>query len=173
MRASKSKTEAILNDLRNAISFYAWSYEGKGAEHDDLLQEGFLAALKVIRNKSEKAAYRSFGTSLRGMVRDAAARLRRRPDTIQISICARDDGEATYMEDFIADDATADAAETVELMSDIERRLGAKDMEIVRLLIEGYTHAEIGRELDISQQAVSVKIAKIRQTLQPLRERYY
>ena len=171
MKISGDEMKDIMCGLARAIKIYARRYEGHGAEFDDLMQEGWLAALNLMgrcsREKLDKAIY----CNLRGMVRDAAERLRRFSDnTLQMSEWAeRGDGSA-WIEKFAADGESADKAVNIELMCDLERNLDAKGMNIVMMLLEGYTHEEIGLDLDISQQAVSKRIAKIRLTLQHLKD---
>jgi len=172
MIISQNEIGDILNGLSRVIKFYARMYEGKGVERDDLVQEGFLAAVNLIRRHSRASLDHALKTSLRGMVRDAAKRLRRGGGALQMSICAGEDDEPKWLSDFIADARAEEEVENVELMYDMDRLLDPGEKRIAIMLLEGYTHAEVGLELEISQQAASKRIEKMRCALQPLRERY-
>lgn len=172
MLMGKEEAESILQRLSKTIKYYARMYEGHGAERDDLIQEGFLAALRLMKRCSRENLDRAFYCSLRGMVRDAAERLRHQARTLHMSRYA-DDGEASsWMEEVVTDGAAADAAENIELMYDLDRSLGAEARKMALMLLEGYTQSEIAFELEISQQAASKRIGKIRSVLQHLKERH-
>lgn len=59
----------------------AWQYTGRGAEYEDLVQEGMIALFELVRRYDEERPPQRLSLfiwyRLRGRVRDAAARLRR------------------------------------------------------------------------------------------------
>ena len=55
-----------------------------------------------------------------------------------------------------------------ELREALRRTLTRGELDITQALMEGFTQAEIARELGISQQAVAARLKKIRDKLRPL-----
>ena len=169
MKQSVKATESILKDLTGVIRGYARMYEGKGAERDDLIQEGCLAAIRLIRDREPGDVDHAIRTSLRGMIRDASARLRRPRFTFQMSYWPENDDGSARLEDFVPDPSSADEARNAELMYDLERCLDEGEMEIAMMLLGGRTHEDVGRLFGISKQAATKRINKIRKKLEHLR----
>ena len=91
--------------------------------------------------------------------RDAAARLRTRGDC----------GGEVLLEEIeetagVEDEKYGEA----ELRETLRRTLTRGELDITQALMEGFTQAEIARELGISQQAVAARLKKIRDKLRPL-----
>ena len=70
--------EAELEAYAPLVRSVAWRYAGRGAEFEDLVQEGCLALLVLIpRCPDRRWLARYLKTNLPGYVRDAAARMRK------------------------------------------------------------------------------------------------
>uniref|UniRef100_UPI0025D97560 LuxR C-terminal-related transcriptional regulator n=1 Tax=uncultured Cloacibacillus sp. TaxID=889794 RepID=UPI0025D97560 len=82
---------------------------------------------------------------------------------------AHDDGGEVLLE---AIEETAGAEDEkygeAELRETLRRTLTRGELDITQALMEGFTQAEIARELGISQQAVAARLKKIRDKLRPL-----
>ena len=64
--------------------------------------------------------------------------------------------------------ATEQGADTVETEDLLERHLKEQDAALVRLLMQGYTQAELAQKNGVSQQAISGRIARIAKRLRPV-----
>ena len=156
--------------LSRVINFYARKYEGHGAERDDLVQEGYLAALRMRENRPPDALERAIDTNLRGLVRDASEHLRRRDDTVEMSYFTNPEDDSSWLENCIADEAAAEDREGIELNDAVERSLDAAGRDIVAMLLAGFTQKEIGRKLGITKQGAKSRINTIRKKLRHMRE---
>jgi RNA polymerase sigma factor (sigma-70 family) len=165
MRASRSQIEEFLSVNSEAISQYAARYSGRGAEPEDLKQEGYLAILSHLRGYSKREMCRLIEGSLKGIIRDRAAKQRRRENTVRLSQCDDDSDEALLKDEHITDAAAAGDFILVELTDMLERALKPDDMRLAGMLMEGWTQAEIARRFSVSQQSVSKRIARMRTVL--------
>ena len=142
------------------IKATAARYQGRGAEYEDLVQEGYMALVILVPQCADRRWLPYFLKSrLPCRVRDAAARLRTRGD----------DGGEILLEEI---EETAGAEDEkygeAELRETLRRLLTRGELDITQALMEGFTQAEIARELGISQQAVAARLKKIRDKLRPL-----
>ena len=144
-----SDIERIAREYTPLVKAAAAKYQGRGAEYEDLVQEGYMALVVLVPQCRDRQWLPLF---LRNRVpyhvRDAAARLR---EAIEETAGAEDEkyGEA-------------------ELRETLRRTLTRGELDITQALMEGFTQAEIARELGISQQAVAARLKKIRDKLRPL-----
>jgi RNA polymerase sigma factor (sigma-70 family) len=165
MRASRRQIEEFLSASSETVSRYASRYSGRGAEYEDLEQEGYLAILSCLREYSKRETRRRLGSSLKGIIRDRAAKQRRRENTVRLSQCDDDSDEALLKEEHIADAASAGDFSLVELFDALERVLKSDDMRVAGMLMDGWTQAEIARRFNVTQQSISKRIARIRTVL--------
>ena len=156
-----SDIERIAREYTPLVKAAAAKYQGRGAEYEDLVQEGYMALVVLVPQCRDRQWLPLF---LRNRVpyhvRDAAARLRGR---------AHDNGDEVLLE---AIEETAGAEDEkygeAELRETLRRTLTRGELDITQALMEGFTQAEIARELGISQQAVAARLKKIRDKLRPL-----
>ncbi|MCD8161989.1 MAG: sigma-70 family RNA polymerase sigma factor [Synergistaceae bacterium] len=144
----------IIEDYTQLVLATACRYQGRGADLDDLKQEGYLALIRLVPQcPGMKWLAYYLKTRLPGHVRDAAARLRR----------ARAEGGELLLEEleesFGADEERYAEA---ELWATLGGVLTAKELEITRALSEGQSHRESAERLGVSQQAVAERLKKIR-----------
>ena len=147
--------EQELERFRPLVRATAKRYEGRGAEFDDLVQEGYVALLELIPRCSDPGKLPLYlKERLPARVRAAARREWRH---IGPSL---EDIEGTGEE-------PADLEEP-SFPDPLVETLGQKEKKIAGLLTGGYTQKEISEQFGISQQAVSARVKKMRQKLQPL-----
>lgn len=135
-------------------------YAGRGAEFDDLVQEGYMVLLRLIPRCSDRTRLADFlKKRLPGLVRTAAKRAWRSSGTIpldELEVMGREPSAAVLenLWEYIPED---------ELTSD-ERRL-------VLMLANGLGQREAADYFGITQQAVSARVRALRRKLAFLRER--
>ena len=136
----------------------AWSYAGRGAEYEDLVQEAFLALRELAaRHENGDHPEQSLGLyiwfRLRGKVRDAAARLRSAALHDSLEQRREDDGFDVPFE------------ESSYAVFDLLEGLSPDEQRLARGLARGVTQKEFAREFSISQQGVSKRIGRLREKL--------
>ena len=137
----------------------AHRYEGRGADFEDLVQEGFMALLVLIpKCKEIKWLPLFLRNRLPGYVRAAAARMRNQ--TGNGDVC-----DLECIEEIISDSESTSKIESCELRELLERTLSQEELDITQALIEGFTQKDIAEITGVSQQAVSQKLRKIRNKL--------
>ncbi|MDO4988788.1 MAG: sigma-70 family RNA polymerase sigma factor, partial [Synergistes sp.] len=148
---------AALQSFTPLVRATAFRYQGRGADFDDLVQEGYLALITLIPKCPDKQWLAQYlKNNLPGFVRDAAARMRRWK--------AQDDGSA-YEEAEDTAAAEEDGYSAAELRTMLERMLTPAELDLTQALMEGFTQKEIASLLHITQQAVAARLKKIRTKL--------
>lgn len=136
----------------------AHRYVGRGAEFEDLVQEGYLALLLLIPRCCDREWLPFFlKARLPGCVRAAADKLRNKGE-----LC-----ELEFAEETLKDTRSGDERGRGELFYMLERSLSKEELDMTQALLEGFTQKEIAATLGISQQAVGAKLRKIRDKLRP------
>ena len=149
--------------------YYAWHYSRFRIEYDDLVQEGILAALRLMESRTRERYDHAVRTCLQGMIRDAAERMSRQAPAAQTSPSGDDDGFLMWLEEFIPDPSAEEERRRLEIMCDLNRRLKRDNYRIAVLLMDGCTLGEIGFILGITKQAVTYRVKKIREELKHFR----
>ncbi len=142
--------------FRPLVLATAKRYAGRGADFDDLVQEGYLALLQLIpRCQRPELLPLYLKKRLPGRVRTAARR-EWKQNTLPL-----EEIEGTAAEPGIAPQEPA-AENLGKILNEKERLLAA-------LLIEGNSQKEAAVRLGITQQAVSARIGRMRKKLASLR----
>ena len=131
-------------------------YAGRGAEYDDLAQEGFIALRALAQRWYAERPAQSLNlyvwNRLRGMMRDAAERLRR--GSLHDSL-----DEKLEVGGFDLPDSDGFAE------FDLLESLPPGDRELALKLAGGATQKDLAAADGISQQAVSKRVAALRRKL--------
>jgi RNA polymerase sigma factor (sigma-70 family) len=167
-RITKKHLAEVLADNSETIGKFASIFAGRGAEREDLVQEGYLAMILMLRRHSRKHAKTILKNYVKPMVRDAAAKMRQHKDIVPLSPCEDDGGAdmAMILEEHLADERAETDREMVELSDTLERSFNPDELAIALNLLEGSTHREIAETLGVSQQAVSARIKRMSKTLE-------
>jgi DNA-directed RNA polymerase specialized sigma subunit len=97
--------EAVVRDFTPLVRKTAARYEGRGAEREDLIQEGYLALLTIVRRYNKNKLSTALAINLPGLVRNAAARLRRARAMESVSLSGDEDADNPDAREFqIPDD---------------------------------------------------------------------
>lgn len=163
-------SERLGGELGGAVLSYgplvratAYRYQGRGADFDDLVQEGYLALLLLIPKCDDTDWLPAFlKNRLPGYVRAAAARLRggRGENVIELEA----------IEETVKESESPAMRSENELHIMLEKALTEEELDMTQALLEGFTQKELAVLFDITQQAVSVRVGKIRDKLRPLTE---
>ena len=138
-------------------------YQGRGADFEDLVQEGYLALLLLIPKCGDSNWLPAFLKSrLPGYIRAAAAKLRggRGENVIDLE----------EIEETVKEDESSAARSAKELLSILETILTEEELDLTQALLEGFTQKELAAVSGISQQAVSRRVSRIREKLRPIAE---
>jgi len=156
-KLSERELQKITEEYTPLVRALAKHYEGRGAEFDDLVQEGYLALLKLAPRCRKKEYLALFlQKRLPAKIRNAAQRLRRKY-TIEADLPEE--------EDFDPEDAGQKISTAVtQLLTGLERN----EYQLLRLVAMGYLQKEIAEKLGITQQAVSSRIKKMRNSAKTL-----
>ena len=154
-----AQQKALTEAYRPLVISCARRYAGRGAEFEDLVQEGYVALLELAPQCPDPQWLPSYLKSrLPGRVRDAARKNWRRYGSLPID----------EIEPEQEPQAAEQGADTVETEDLLERHLKEQDAALVRLLMQGYTQAELAQKSGVSQQAISLRLSRIRKSLMPL-----
>ena len=147
--------EQELERFQPLVKATARRYEGRGAEFDDLVQEGYVALLELIPKCGDPGKLPLYlKERLPARVRAAARREWRH--------------SGPSLEDIKGTGEEPADLEEPSFPDPLVETLGQKEKKIAGLLTGGYTQKEISEQFGISQQAVSARVKKMRQKLQPL-----
>lgn len=150
----------IARDYTPLVKSAAAKYQGRGAEYEDLVQEGYMALVVLVPQCRDRKWLPLFlRNRIPSRVRDAAERLRGR---------ANGGGEVLLEAIEETEGAEDEKFGEAELRETLRRILTKGELDMTQALMEGLTQAEIARELGISQQAVAARLKKIRGKLRPL-----
>lgn len=152
---------ALLREFAPLVHRVARKYEGRGAEREDLVQEGSLELIAIARRCTRKQMASVLSRRLPGVVRAAANRMRRPKGSR--SIDAKDESAPGGIP--IPDRRAARDFEEIEIADLLERLLDEADRAVAKAAMDGMTQMEIAAALGLTQQAVSKKLKKIRETL--------
>lgn len=152
--ASKEQLNEIALRFLPLAKKIAWQYTGRGAEYEDLVQEGMIALFELVRRYDEERPAQRLSLfvwyRLRGRVRDAAARLRR-------------DGAHDSLEQKFEDDGfDVPCEEGSYAVFDLLESLPPPERELALGLASGLTQKELARRCAVSQQAVSKRVCRLR-----------
>lgn len=155
--SGEAQVREIVDSYTPLVRATARRYEGRGADYEDLVQEGYLALLILIPKCPDMKWLAHFlKNNLPGLVRDAAARMRR----------GRAQGDEVLLEEI---EETAGAEEEgyreAELRAILFRVLTPEELDLTQALLEGFKQREIAENLGVSQQAVAARLRKIRDKL--------
>ena len=153
----EAQVREIVDSYTPLVRATARRYEGRGADYEDLVQEGYLALLILIPKCPDMKWLAHFlKNNLPGLVRDAAARMRR----------GRAQGDEVLLEEI---EETVGAEEEgyreAELRAILFRVLTPEELDLTQALLEGFKQREIAENLGVSQQAVAARLRKIKDKL--------
>lgn len=159
---SNDDLNELLTKYTPLVRATAYRYVGRGAEYEDLVQEGYLALIILIGRCADwewMPAY--LKNRMPGYVRAAASKMRGgRGKSPFVDI--------EDIEDIIQEMDSPYKRSAFELRDMLERVLTQSELDMTQSLFEGFTQKEIAEALGITQQAVSARLRQIKLKLEPL-----
>ena len=152
----------LVREFAPLVRRVARRYEGRGAEREDLEQEGYIALIEIARRYGTKEMALRLKRHLPGYVRDAASRMWRPARFVSLS---DDEGEETPLADLLSDARAEEDVSVFELMDALERYLPKEEMALARALGSGMTQDEIAAVTGESRSTVGRRIANLRRRL--------
>ena len=153
---------ALVREFAPLVRRVARRYEGRGAEREDLEQEGYVALIEIARRFGAREMARCLKRHLPGYVRDAAAKMWRSASFVSLS---DDEGGESPLADLLPDARAEQDVSAFELMDALERFLPQEDMALARALAGGMTQEEIAAITGETRSTVGRRIARVRKRL--------
>ena len=139
----------------------AYRYMGRGAEYEDLIQEGYLALMILIPKCRDRVWLPAFlGRRLPGYVRAAAEKMRNGRRHAEVGL--------EEVEEILSEDDSEVRRSEGEIYDMLSRTLTEEELDLTQALLEGFTQRELAEALGITQQAVSARVRVIRDKLAPM-----
>jgi RNA polymerase sigma factor (sigma-70 family) len=156
--------EALVREFTPLVRRVARRYEGRGAEREDLEQEGYVALISLARRitKGESIAY-VLWSFLPGMVRDAAMRMRRPAGVVRFKGVTDEDG-AQYDdadEINIPDERAARDFDEADLRAAIESLPDEEERKIAAALSQGLSLGDVAELAGIGRKTLRKRIRSI------------
>lgn len=170
----------LMARYRNYVYVKAKTYYLKGAEQDDLVQEGMIGLYKAVRDYNpERSAFRAFAkvcvlrqilTAVKNSTRNKHVPLN---TYVSLNVNANDNPEDEYWLD-IADEKNSCNPEAMlidqENLSGIEYRinqiLSKMELEVLAYYIDGFSYREIAQKTGRDAKAVDNAIQRIRKKIE-------
>lgn len=154
--------EELIVKYEPLVKATARRYAGRGAEYEDLVQEGYLALLILNEKCTDKNWLTAFiARRLPGYVRTAAERLRglrKMTDLLDFE----------FLTEIIFDPSEEERRTLTEIIYIIKRKLLPGEFIMVCEVMDGCTQKDLAGMHNITQQAVCARLKKIRAKLEPV-----
>jgi RNA polymerase sigma-70 factor (ECF subfamily) len=160
-RALEQQFNQILSDHGAAISRLAYSYEAVASVREELVQEIALAIWQALAHFRGECSERSFVYRIahnRGLTHV----WRRRPPHLPLEDLEESDEPVDPRPQ--PEEQAAQSNQRERLMSAIQS-LPVTQRQIIALMLEGLSHAEIGEVLGITENNVAVRLIRARKAL--------
>ena len=157
MEERKYDLEQEAARFRPLVLATARRYTGRGADFDDLVQEGYLALLQLVPGCPRPELLPLYlKKRLPGRVRTAAKR-EWRQEAFSLECLEGTEGEPAVPPERAAEE------------NSLEKYLNEKERHLAALLIDGNSQKEAAASLGVTQQAVSARIGRMRKKLESFR----
>ena len=162
MPDSTLTNEELIVKYEPLVKATARRYAGRGAEFEDLVQEGYLALLILNDKCTDKEWLTAFiARRLPGYVRTAAQRLRGLRTKTKLS-------DFECLPGIILDPSEEERRTLTEIIYIIKRKLLPGEFIMAREVMDGCTQKDLAGKHNITQQAVCARLKKIRAKLEPV-----
>lgn len=153
----------LVREFAPLVRRIARRYEGRGADREDLEQEGYAAMIEIARRHGSREMGKRLKRHLPGYVRDAAAKMWRPASCVSIS--DDEQSEGVSLSELLPDPHAGEDVEEFELMDALERFLEQDEMALACALADGLTQQEIAEATGRSRATEGRRIARLRARL--------
>lgn len=154
--------EELITKYEPLVKAAARRYAGRGAEYEDLIQEGYLALLILSRKCTDRQWLTAFiAKRLPGYVRTAAQRLRGLRTKTNFA-------DFDTVADCLLDPSEIERRLLFEILETLKRKLRPGEFILVRDAMDGWSQSDLAGKHNITQQAVCARLKKIRAKLEPV-----
>jgi len=134
-----------------------------GMDEDDLFQTGCIGLMTAARKFNAELGY-TFSTYAATWIRAELQRMydyhgRQKRRKVPMSLDKLLDNSKSSLAEIIPDTVSI---ESEVIASNLKKAYSEREPIITRMLLRGYTQKEIGKELGISHQRVSIRIQNLR-----------
>ena len=155
--------ERIVAEHGPLISRIAMSYEADPALREDLTQQIFLAVWQALPSFRADASLKTFIARIaQNRAISFVARQVRLPPTAEMP-------ELIESDDPDPEQSAIDASER-RMLLDATRRLPLPQREVIILVLEGFSYAEIADMLDIAPNALALRLSRAKSALKKMLE---
>jgi RNA polymerase sigma factor (sigma-70 family) len=155
--------ERIVGDYGPLISRIAMSYEADPAHREDLVQQIFLAVWQALPSYRADASLKTF-----------IARIAQNRAISFVAKQVRQGPVAELPEQIEADEPdpeqSAIQASERKVLLDATRRLPLPQREVIILVLEGFSYAEIADMLSIAPNALALRLSRAKASLKAMLE---
>ena len=156
--------ERIVSDYGPLISRIAMSYEADPALREDLVQQIFLAVWQALPSFRADASLKTFIARIaQNRAISFVAKQVRQPPTAEMP-------ELVESEQPDPEQSAIEANERTVLL-DATRRLPVPQRQVIILVLEGFSYAEIGEMLNIAPNALALRLSRAKAALKKMLER--
>ena len=156
--------ERIVAEHGPLISRIAMSYEADPALREDLVQQIFLAVWQALPSFRADSSLKTFIARIaQNRSISFVAKQVRQPPTAEMPELVESDQPDP-------EQSAIDANERTVLL-EATRRLPLPQREVIILVLEGFSYAEIGEMLNIAPNALALRLSRAKATLKKMLER--
>ena len=155
--------ERMVSDYGGLISRIATSYEADPALREDLTQQIFLAIWQALPSYRADASLKTFIARIaQNRSISYVTRQTRQPRTAELS-------ETLEADDHTPEQHAIQMSER-EALLEATRQLALPQREVIILVLEGFTYAEIGDMLNIAPNALALRLSRAKAALKKILE---
>ena len=156
--------ERIVSDYGPLISRIAMSYEADPTLREDLVQQIFLAVWQALPSWRADASLKTFIARIaQNRAISFVAKQVRLPPTAEMPELVESDQPDP--------EQSAIEANEREILLEATRSLPLPQREVIVLVLEGFSYAEIGNMLDIAPNALALRLSRAKASLKKMLER--
>lgn len=156
--------ERIVADYGPLISRIAMTYEADITLREDLIQQILLAVWQALPSYRGESSLKTFIARIaQNRAISYVAREVRRPPTAEVSETIEDDDPNP--------EETAIHSNEREALIAATQRLPLPQKQVIFMVLEGFTYAEIAETLDIAPNALALRLSRAKAALKSAMER--
>ncbi|MDR0616828.1 MAG: sigma-70 family RNA polymerase sigma factor [Synergistaceae bacterium] len=160
--SASRRIDALVAEFAPLVRRVARRYAGRGAEREDLEQEGYVALISLAKRVTNDAYIaRELSRFLPGMVRDAAGRMRWRSGVVRLNAGEDASGDDDSGGISIPDARAASDYDAAELRAAIEALPDEEERKIAFALSEGSSFGDVAELIGVGRKTLRKRIRSL------------